>query len=441
MTGFLLSASSRLVRSPRSFFIISLWLLVLLGVVLLALVLVPWQQTVIGTGRVTVFSPMHRPQNLEAQIPARLEEWKVVEGQHVKKGQMIAKLSDIDPKFLDANQIRNLQEQQKALLARRDAAESRITSLRLQEKALSQSKLAAIPAAGQKVVQNQENQLAASQALDTARFNYKRIQDLYQQGLRSRRDYELAELDLIRAETGLRQARAQVSTSRFDQDKVSGDTSAAVANVSASIASAYETIAGINSDLAKLTVEIENLKQRKAQQFIIAPMDGRVVRLLQVGSGETVSEGEVLATLVPNSEDQAVELYISAWDVPLVSEGRLVRLQFAGWPAIQFAGWPMIATGTFGGRVSVIDAVDDGMGKYRILVQPDKQAIQKGEDQAWPSPQFLRPGAEAQGWILLDTVPLGYELWRQFNAFPPSLKAKPEETTKPTKPVKRKTKK
>jgi hypothetical protein len=33
----------------------------------------------------------------------------------------------------------------------------------------------------------------------------------------------------------------------------------------------------------------------------------------------------------------------------------------------------------------------------------------------------LRQGARAQGWVLLNRVSVGYELWRQFNGFPPTL--------------------
>jgi hypothetical protein len=32
------------------------------------------------------------------------------------------------------------------------------------------------------------------------------------------------------------------------------------------------------------------------------------------------------------------------------------------------------------------------------------------------------------GWILLDTVSLGWELWRQFNGFPPTISAAPPST-------------
>ena len=100
-------------------------------------------------------------------------------------------------------------------------------------------------------------------------------------------------------------------------------------------------------------------------------------------------------------------------DVPLISEGRPVRLQFEGWPALQFAGWPSIAVGTFGGRVQLVDSTDNGAGKFRVLIKPDPH------DEPWPTKTYLRQGVRANGWVLLNQVPLGFELWRQFNGFPP----------------------
>ena len=32
-------------------------------------------------------------------------------------------------------------------------------------------------------------------------------------------------------------------------------------------------------------------------------------------------------------------------------------------------------------------------------------------------------GAAVQAWVLLETVPVGYEIWRQLNNFPPELPA------------------
>jgi hypothetical protein len=91
-----------------------------------------------------------------------------------------------------------------------------------------------------------------------------------------------------------------------------------------------------------------------------------------------------------------------------------VRLQFEGWPAVQFTGWPSVAVGTFGGEVALIDATDDGTGRFRILVKPDAA-------DAWPRGVYLRQGVRVNGWVLLNQVKLGYELWRRFNGFPPTV--------------------
>ncbi|MBY0403365.1 MAG: HlyD family secretion protein, partial [Cyanobacteria bacterium] len=279
---------------------------------------------------------------------------------------------------------------------------------------------------------------AAKQNLTTAELNRKRLEDLYEKGLRSQRDRELAELDYIRAKTDVQRAEAALEVafkdktiSSLDKTKVEADTSATLDGLSASIASAQETIASTNSDILKLEVDLSNLKGRTNQRVIVAPMDGRIVRLLKLGAGETVDSGENLATLVPKTLDQAVEIYVNDNDIPLVSIGDHVRLQFAGWPALQFTGWPSVAVGTFPGKVKVIDMVDDGKKRYRVLVRPDWETVKTHKDEHWPSPEHLRPGGAVVGWILISskpmfgmprgTVPLGYELWRQFNGFPPTV--------------------
>jgi hypothetical protein len=102
--------------------------------------------------------------------------------------------------------------------------------------------------------------------------------------------------------------------------------------------------------------------------------------------------------------------------------GRPVRLQFEGWPAVQFVGWPSVAVGTFGGIIAVVDATTTRVGKFRILVVPDPN------EPAWPNSDILRQGLRAKGWVLLNQVPLGWELWRRFNAFPPSVSPPPVAT-------------
>lgn len=411
-----------------------LWLLVIAATA--AAMFVPWQQSISGTGQVMIFSPMERPQNIEAQIPGRILDWKVRDGEIVKQGQLIAELSDLDSKFLDPDQSAKLLEQRKALIAKKEAANKRLQALETQFNNLMKSQQAAVPSASERARQATDRIAQANQTLTAARqgeitadLNLKRLEDLFNKGLRSKRDLEVAQFESARAKTEAARASSAVEIARrdqtlagLDQAKIVADTDAAMSNVAATMAQVQETIETIASDTSKLEIDISNLTNRVAQRKVTAPCSGKIVKLLKVGTGSTVDAGTVLAVIAPTTQDLAVELLISDNDAPLVSVGRPVRLQFAGWPALQFAGWPSIAVGTFGGRVSVIDAVDNGKNSYRVIVKPDWKAIKNGKDEPWPKSDFLRPGAEASGWIMLDTVPLGFELWRQFNAFPPTIK-------------------
>lgn len=432
-------ASLKAVASAKGYMVCSILLCVMLVSTILMLIFVPWQQSVSGTGKIIIFCPMERPQNIEALIPARLKRWHVQDGQTVKQGELIAELTEIDPKYLDPKQGDRLAQQKTALLARRAAAQLRYKALEKQLSSLKRSQGAAVPSAGERANQAKDRIWAAEQSVEAAKqntvttqLNLSRIKDLFEKGLRSKRDLELSELDHKRAQTELERAQASLEVSKRDQrlamldlDKVAADTDAAMSSISASMASAQETIESTSSDIYKLDIDLQNLCQRVEQRNVYAPSAGRIVRLNKVGAGETVDAGMVLAVIAPETQDLAAELTVSDNDAPLVSVGRPVRLQFAGWPALQFSGWPSIAVGTFGGRVAVIDAIADGKNCYRVIVKPDKEAIAKGKEEPWPDSKFLRPGAEVSGWIMLDTVSLGFELWRQFNAFPPTIK--PEE--------------
>lgn len=211
----------------------------------------------------------------------------------------------------------------------------------------------------------------ARMAAETAKINVERQKDLFEKGISSRRAYELAELEYA----------------RYLTDE-----------------------ANSSAELSRIEVRVA----RQAMQSVKAPRAGTILRRMAGQESELVKAGDVLAVLVPETESRAVELWIDGNDIPLIEEGRRVRLQFEGWPAIQFSGWPSVAVGTFGGRVSFIDPTDNGYGKFRILVVPEP-----GE--RWPSARYLRQGVRANGWALLNQVTLGYELWRQFNGFPPAL--------------------
>ncbi|MGF1545671.1 MAG: efflux RND transporter periplasmic adaptor subunit [Parvularculaceae bacterium] len=213
---------------------------------------------------------------------------------------------------------------------------------------------------------------AAETSVRTAELDLTRMKELFDAGLAARRDFEQAQ---IRVE-GLR-----------------------------------GTVAEAAAELNRIDVNLS----RQSVQIVKAPRDGVILRLNAGDAATYINAGQVVATFVPDDVERAVEIFIDGRDVALVNEGAKVRIQFEGWPAVQFSGWPSVAIGTCGGVVAAIDASADATGRFRVLVTEDES-----DPHPWPSERFVRFGATARGWILLEQVSVGYELWRQLNNFPPN---------------------
>lgn len=422
-------------------------LMIILSSCLILLILslfLPWRQTVTGTGKITIFSPMQRPQNINAMIDSKIKKWEVQEGEFVKRGQLLVEIEEVDEKFLDLNQLDSTEAQRNTLIDKRASIERMIQSLEGQIHSLKQLQNAAIPSAELEIKQSRDKQesirqkyLAAEQNFKTAELNYDRRQQLFEKGLSSKRDLELAELAFIKnksehdaAKADLDIAQRSISLSQLGLNQVGAETALKIQEAETKLAEAFQKLADINNYIYKADIGIANLESRISQRKIFSPVDGQITSIFAPGSAEIIKAGTRLAVVVPESTDQAVELYISDHFAPLVNPGRKVRLQFSGFPALQFSGWPSIAIGTFAGKIAVVDGVSNQDNKYRVLIKPDKERIEEGLDREWPNSTILRAGANATGWIILDEVPIWFELWRIFNGFPPSLMTNPEKTMK-----------
>jgi len=382
----------RLVRTPNNAVPLARGIVLTLVGFLIILIVAPWIQNVAGSGIVTSFSPDQRPQTIDALIDGRIQKWYVKEGDYVREGDTIVVLRDIDTKFLDPK----FRERQQ-VIRDNEVAEAQLEVLM----------------AKQKVLQAKQKLLAAEAAVTnanidaaTARIRYERAESLFAQGLASKREVETNLLalqkainDSVKAQTGLEvevQALANANTELQAKQRLA------------------------EAKIAKSDLELGNVASRSEFGVMLSPINGYVTRIIQVGDGQAVKKNDKLAIIVPETDDIAAEIYIGSLDAAIVDTGRKARLQFAGFPAIQApgGGFPDFAIGTFGGIVKVVDAVDDGNGKYRVLIVPDPN------DKPWPSRAYLRQGTEVTGWILLNEVPLGYEFWRQLNGFPPIIPVK-----------------
>ena len=410
------------------------WMLVILliGVVVMFL---PWQQNINGEGSLTSLRPEDRSQTVQNAIAGRIERWNVQEGQLVKKGDTLLVISDIKDEYFDPKLTQRLGEQLGAKEGTREATQAKIRALDGQLAALRAGLVVKLSAARNKVKQSEFKVKADQADLVAIQKNYQialdrldRFEKGYKNGLFSLTDLESRRLKVqedgakvVSQENKLNVSQQELLNARLDLTTIEADFNEKLAKAQSDRSSAVSYLAEAGGEISKLQNKISSVDVRRGLYVVRAPQNGYVVRAFKAGIGETIKEGESIATLQPSNPALAVELYVRAMDVPLIQQGRPVRLQFDGWPAIQFSGWPTVAVGTFGGEVVVIDAVSSVGGKYRLLVRPKAG---KG-DQPWPAQ--LRVGSGVYGWVMLDDVPVWYELWRQINGFPPSLQQEPKE--------------
>ena len=400
-----------------------------------ALALVPWQQTVQGQGMVIAYSPVERMQVITARVSGQIRRWHVVEGTRVKMNDPVVDIEDNDPEL-----AARLDAQRGFLAERLVAARLEVAELTAASKAQESARDAAIQAAEANRQAARKAIEVASQAEANARFaqgfevnRFKMFEELFNNpqfgGLESRLSRDEARMRADRATTDTDKAiaeiqRAQATLLTQEALMLQADAAglSAVAVARSNLRKSEQNLFTIEREIQEIDNRIERFKAR----IVLAPCDGVVFRIAaDVGQGgQYVKEGEDLCTIVPDTNDRVVELLLNGIDAPLVlayaeRTGHMphVRLQFEGWPAVQFSGWPELAIGTFGGRIRQVDAASSGGGKFRVLVEPEQRLV----GDPWPDPQFLRQGNQAIGWVFLNRVPLGYEIWRRLNGFPPVL--------------------
>jgi len=416
------------VKVPKRLLSMGRVTLTLLILLLLIIEFVPWTQTVTATGKLSAYTPYERPQEMEARITGRVKEWHVFEGVKVKKGELILELEDYDPNFIAPELLALFEQRKVALQQTRQAALARADQLNKRIGQMQKLVLAAVPSADARVTEADNRVREAQQKVEaakidvtTAQLNVDRHRQLIKDGFVSQRELELTIQSEIGSKAALQGAQANLQAAEqaraslsFGRDQITADVQQKLIDATAARDNAIAEAARAMDQLAEISVKQESAQQRINFARIEAPIDGTVVKMARVGIGETVKQGETLVTISPTAADKAIEMTAEGLDSPLLTPGRKVRLVFFGIPAIPLPAWPELMAGTRAGIIKVVDQIDDGKGNYRFWVVPDPE-----DDQPWPEQDQVRQGTRVLGWVVLNRVPLWYELWRRFNFFPP----------------------
>ncbi|MEN0110824.1 MAG: HlyD family efflux transporter periplasmic adaptor subunit, partial [Planctomycetota bacterium] len=458
----------RMVRSSRFARRLAKWLVVLLVFTSLVMLLAPWQQSVRGSGTVAANDPLERPQTVVAPVKGivyRLGDG-VAENAFVKEGdvlfelrnQNIGLLQQLDSQLDNARrQIERAEDQIRELEQQRELAAGVVLDTEIQRGSETESLAAKMTSFDAKIRKAEADVVAAQTSIEAEQANlkffqidYGRQQRLAAEGAASGAKFQEAEAKYDVVKQKLRESRAKVASFseavtslQREKEAVFKTGQAKLAELAGKLkqnqAKGKELGVKINETQAKLLAErnklldVQGKRDAQRMQTVVAPRDGRIQRLRVFTAASTVKEGDALCQIVPDITQPAVELKVKGNDARWVKVGDSVRLQFEGWPALQFTGYPQVAWGTFAGTVDRVLPSGDAMGNFSVFVVPDES----GDEAEWPKQDELRQGNRANAWILLEQVPIGYEIWRQLNGFPPAL---PEEQAgsldKPAKPPK-----
>lgn len=412
--ALLLVRSSRWVRKLAQYTLFGLLLSII------AMLALPWQQTSKGTGTVSALNPQERPQEVKSQydgIVKRIAEG-MNEGRRVHEGEFILELEPTSREEIAQTDgiLQLLSEQLRAEQSEYELYQLQVELSESTRDANIEKQTLAIESANYKLKEKDSLIRKYNVELELAKLNREQSDRLRAVGVEAGLDnaaYRTKEKSLLEELTAHNQSRsaieAEIREKEAELEKITAEGNDKVASAKTKVQSAFGKL-----QITQQKINDTKIKRGSLDRLIQeAPCDGVIYRLVTAEGASTVKEGDELFTIVPDVEELAVELVVSGNDTSFIREGQEVRLQFEGWPAVQFVGWPSLAVGTFGGRVKMIDKFSEGAGKFRILVVPD------GETE-WPK-DLLRQGMRANGWVMLNQVTLGFEIWRQLNGFPPSV--------------------
>ncbi len=410
-------------------------ILIALTIIFIIGMFLPWTQNIRSNGTVSTLNPYDKPQNIQALIGGRIEKWYVTQGDIVNVGDTIVKLTEAKEEYFDPNLLANTNEQRRAKLQSAQAYVDKSNFLSEQLLTLDNlqnSKLQQLEIKQQQIDLEleslQQEKIAANTYLENSQKQLKRMQLMFDKGIKSLTDLETKRLSNREAEAKFLAVDNKLLKLKNDKLNISqeveltkSDYQQKRAKIESEISSADSYRYTLLGESNKLESKVNQLEQRNKAFIITSPISGRINKVLQNGIGEYIKSQDNIATIVPDTYQKAVELYVNPVDMPLIQKGKEVRLQFDGWPAIVFSGWPNNSFGTFGGKVYSIDNDISDNGKYRLLVIED--------DVEKPWPDLIRIGSGARGLLLLNDVKVYYELWRKLNGFPPDF-YNPEDSKK-----------
>ncbi|WP_188055693.1 HlyD family secretion protein [Oryzomonas rubra] len=254
-------------------------------------------------------------------IASRLDGWlvtrPVIEGDHVRKGQVLGELDTRDAKLRLATLENNLA-----------AHDAQIREITIQRDTTEKTTTAGIADARAQVTAAREAVAGIAPQAELARADFARSDALVGQGAVSRENWDHAHSTKLQNEASLRQARSQLTARQA--------TLAQTVAQRGQVAMLGQQIEVLRRERAALASQVEQVRQEIADRTLRAPCDGIVDRTF-IHAGDYVQAGQWLMML-HDPNDIWVEANVKETAVGKVRVGQPVNVAVDAYPNLGLHG-------------------------------------------------------------------------------------------------------
>lgn len=254
-------------------------------------------------------------------IASRLDGWlvtrPVIEGDHVRKGQVLGELDTRDAKLRLATLENNLA-----------AHDAQIREIAIQRDTTEKATTAGIADARAQVTAAREAVAGIAPQAELARADFARSDALVGQGAVSRENWDRARSTKLQNEASLRQARSQLTARQA--------TLAQTVAQRGQVAMLGQQIEVLRRERAALASQVEQVRQEIADRTLRAPCDGIVDRTF-IHAGDYVQAGQWLMML-HDPNDIWVEANVKETAVGKVHVGQPVNVAVDAYPNLGLHG-------------------------------------------------------------------------------------------------------
>ena len=228
------------------------------------------------------------------------------EGQFVKKGDTILFLSEIKDEYFDPELLSRTEDQIKAKESSVIAYMEKIKSLDNQIDALIKTKAIKLEQARNylkqaalKVQTDSIDMQASFTNYNIALDQYKRMEKLYEDGLKSLTDLESRKLKLQEtqakknsAENKLLSSRNELLNAKAELGSIDNQYKDKLSKSESEKFEAMSNMYDAEATVSKMQTSYMNYSVRNSMYYILAPQNGYVTKALRSGIGETIAPSE-----------------------------------------------------------------------------------------------------------------------------------------------------